>query len=545
MATPQQTITTMKSQLTTLSSQITALQAQVTTLTATVAARDAEIVILKARIAVLEGTVPPPPPPPPSTTLVEEFTTVPPSALWRVAGEWQGSGGNLLQKANVAFANGQMALTVPAGSPLRGAELQSMSTTGYSYGYYVARIKPANVKNGGVVSFFWIQQPNYGPLEIDVEFTLSDSWVGTTGNGRVSFTCHPLANTQWIDLAFNPTQAFHDYGFLWTPGRVDFTVDGKIVRTVIDPSLKSTALGYIMTNAWSGIANFGGGPPTVPATSYYEWIKHYPGATAIPGTTPTPTPTPTPAPVPTGWADATNTGVPAGVTLAAYTGPQAITVAGTVVDGKDIKMALRVLAANVVIKNCRITYNDFFGISVETGGMNLTVQDCDIVGPGYKGDSPAAVSCDVGGLTFLRNEVTGAEHGLALGPGKSVVRGNYFHDGGSNKADPHIGGISLKGGQNGVLIEDNTVSGLSDATSDVFLQDNFGAINDVTINHNLLIGDPGYNIYVEGRLGNGTTNVKVTNNTLKKGHYGYMSVNQATPVCSGNVDLTGAAVVLP
>ena len=92
-----------------------------------------------------------------------------------------------------------MYLTVPAGSPLRGAELQSLTTPGYSYGYYEARIKTTDVQGGGVVSFFWIEQPNYGSHEWDVEFTLSDSWAGTTNPGRVSFTTHPLDNTQWVN----------------------------------------------------------------------------------------------------------------------------------------------------------------------------------------------------------------------------------------------------------------------------------------------------------------------------------------------------------
>jgi beta-glucanase (GH16 family) len=139
-----------------------------------------------------------------------------------------------------------------------------------------------DVKGGGVVSFFWIEQPNYGSHEWDVEFTLSDSWAGTTNPGRVSFTTHPLDNTQWVNLGFNPSQAFHDYGFLWTPGRIDFTVDGQVVRTVTDPNLKTDATGYIMMNTWSGVSNFGGGPPSQAATSVYDWVKFYAGATSIP-----------------------------------------------------------------------------------------------------------------------------------------------------------------------------------------------------------------------------------------------------------------------
>ena len=202
--------------------------------------------------------------------------------------------------------------------------------------------------------------------------------------------------------------------------------------------------------------------------------------------------------IPTGFPTADNTGVPSGTTLTAYTGPMTITTDGTVIENKIINGGLDITGANVTIRNCIITYNDFFGIDVR--GVNVTVENCDIIGPGYNGDSPAAISCDVGGGTFVGNDISGAEHGIVLGPGSAVVKGNYIHDGGSNKADPHIGGISLKGGQDNVLIEGNTVILGSDATSDIFLQNNWGPISNVTINHNYLAGDPGYDIYVEGRL---------------------------------------------
>ena len=54
------------------------------------------------------------------------------------------------------------------------------------------------------------------------------------------------------------------------------------MRTVTDPALKTDATGYIMMNTWSGNSNFGGGPPSQDATSVYDWVKFYPGATSIP-----------------------------------------------------------------------------------------------------------------------------------------------------------------------------------------------------------------------------------------------------------------------
>jgi hypothetical protein len=212
----------------------------------------------------------------------------------------------------------------------------------------------------------------------------------------------------------------------------------------------------------------------------------------------------------------------------------AIQTDGTVIENKLINGSLRIIGNNVVIRNSAIRYNDFYGIEAD-GASNVTVQNCDIVGPGYGGDSPAAVT---GSGTFLGNDISGAEHGLVLTDGASVVRGNYIHDGGSNKADPHIGGISVKGGQNNVVIEDNTVVGRSDATSNIFLQNNWGPISNVAIKHNYLGGDPGYNIYVEGRLSGGpVTRVSITDNVLVQGHYGYYSIVDASPTLADNVEL--------
>ena len=236
----------------------------------------------------------------------------------------------------------------------------------------------------------------------------------------------------------------------------------------------------------------------------------------------------------TGWPDASTTGVPSNVTLTPYTGPMTVSASGTVIDGKNIPGRIDVTGANVTIRNCRIAYNDYFAMDIT--GINARIEWCDIIGPGDNGDSPGAVMIEASGATIYRCDISGAEHGIVLGPGTAQILENYVHDGGSNKEDPHIGGISLKGGQNGVLIQGNTVIGRD--TADVFLQNNFGPISNVTINHNYLAGVPNYNIYVEGRLTGGpTTGVTITNNVLVKGQYDYYSIVDASPTISGNTTL--------
>ena len=136
---------------------------------------------------------------------------------------------------------------------------------------------------------------NYAEPEIDFEFLtggvtngVPEDWVGSTNRGRVRITAHPwqtYGTAGEIDLGFNPSREFHNYGFLWTPSQLAFTVDGvvRVRYTRLPAGLGSSApMGYIMANTWTGAPGWGGGPPTADATAQYEWIRYYAGVTEIP-----------------------------------------------------------------------------------------------------------------------------------------------------------------------------------------------------------------------------------------------------------------------
>lgn len=238
-----------------------------------------------------------------------------------------------------------------------------------------------------------------------------------------------------------------------------------------------------------------------------------------------------------GFPDATNTGVPEGTNLEPYTGPMTITQAGTVIEGKTISGEIVVTAPDVVIKNCVIQYHSSWGVNAEHAD-NITVQNCRIVGPGTSGDSNAGI---LGSGNFIGNDISASENGIVLTNGGSTVKGNYIHDLQDGGSGPHYDGISVQGGQDGVLIQDNTVVGRD--TSDVFIKDDFGPINDITVDHNLLIGSPGYNVYVDGRGDGGPiTNVSITDNYVQEGFYGTYAVQQASPTISGNIEFAKGEV---
>ena len=213
-----------------------------------------------------------------------------PNGLWRVNGPWVGTGGNLLDPtlAQVAAAysgtpNRALLLSV-AASEKRGSEIQTLH--GYGYGYYETRMRVASVP-GVVASFFWIEEPNYGPHEWDIEFLTNETWDRPGSEiGAVHLTVHPTssADTQNYVLAlpFNPATAFHRYGFLWAPGQIIFTVDRQPAHTFMASGLMTNARGFIMANTWTGNPNWGGGPPDKRATTAYDWIRFTAGVSRIP-----------------------------------------------------------------------------------------------------------------------------------------------------------------------------------------------------------------------------------------------------------------------
>ncbi len=254
--------------------------------------------------ALVAFSAAPPAPPlhPPPSAMVERFDRdwdggTSPDRLFRKDGDWIATGGNLFQTANTtivpdpAHGGGTLRLLVPGGQttpPFKAAEIASMpgyggsGTGGVGYGYYETSLQVTPVA-GVCASFFWIEAPGYGPREWDVEFLTDEDWIGSTDRGLVHFTLHPSNRTIIASLGFNPSRAPHRYGFLWTPGNIVFTVDGRKAAQFTGAELQGgPAGGFLMANEWTGKADWGGGPPAVDAASLYSSIRFEAGATVVP-----------------------------------------------------------------------------------------------------------------------------------------------------------------------------------------------------------------------------------------------------------------------
>ncbi|WP_225187531.1 Ig-like domain-containing protein [Bradyrhizobium sp. IC3195] len=240
----------------------------------------------------------------------------------------------------------------------------------------------------------------------------------------------------------------------------------------------------------------------------------------------------------TGWPDATNTGVSAGVTLTPYYGDLVIDTPGAVVSGLDIHGSVRITAPDVTLLDCKVTSSSFYTIDLaSTGG---TIQNCTIDGVGTGNEGSVGIH---GSGTFLNNNIFNVEDGIHAGS-DSVIQGNYIH--GLRASDnstgvPHYDGIQIDGGQSNVVISHNTIINDHDQTSAVMIDNYFGSISNIQVDNNLLVGG-GYTIYVDGQFNRGSiSGVSITNNHMGSGGFGITNFNGTSPTYTGNVN-DGAAL---
>lgn len=78
-----------------------------------------------------------------------------------------------------------------------------------------------------------------------------------------------------VNLDFDPTDAFHEYRFDYTPNRVLFYADSKLIAQMAGENMPSAG-GHLILQHWSnGNQWWSGGPPTESATVTVSYVKAY------------------------------------------------------------------------------------------------------------------------------------------------------------------------------------------------------------------------------------------------------------------------------
>jgi len=254
--------------------------------------------------------------------------------------------------------------------------------------------------------------------------------------------------------------------------------------------------------------------------------------------------------------DASNTGVPTGVTLT-NSGSIVTTSNGQVIQNLNVTGSIEVRHSNVTIRRCRITgpFSIWAGIGRNNSSTGTLVEDCEVNGNRALGSYGIGVSG-----TVRRCRVWGVENGLNP-QANSTYEDNYVYGLNPTGTDPHSDAVPMQGGTSNVIVRHNTldITGASGFNAHFFINSYFGATDNVLIDNNLLVGVPavrqGFNFY---SYRDGTwpslTNVRITNNRIKLAPWGVFSdqygngpgrVNVLTEWANNtNID-TGAIIPIP
>ena len=191
-----------------------------------------------------------------------------------------------------------------------------------TYGEYEMRIR-SSAGDSRVVALLW---PTKGwPPEIDFMEMGGQKTQGTRQTNTQ--TVHYGKSNSMIHTQYNADMTqWHTVGVQWTPGHVNYLLDGVVMTSVSSPNVSNQPM-------WFGLQTATKGPTTVPVNIDMDWIrisKYTPGTGPV--TPPPPPPTVTPPTVTTaptvalagsGVVDPTR-GLPVGVSWADRAGSSAI-----------------------------------------------------------------------------------------------------------------------------------------------------------------------------------------------------------------------------
>ena len=180
----------------------------------------------------------------------------------------------------IAISRNDMRLTLSERGgkvrPLGCPEIRTKAPLGY--GLYEARIRSA-AGSGLVTAFFTYAGPPSGSAEhdeIDFEFLGKDPHTVNI----TQYTNGKPYDGKIIQLGFDASQTFHDYGFEWTPDKIRWYVDGKVVsETPVGAKIPRNP-GHLHFMLWSGSkgqdAWMGPFNYTTPVTADVEWAAYTP-----------------------------------------------------------------------------------------------------------------------------------------------------------------------------------------------------------------------------------------------------------------------------
>jgi hypothetical protein len=190
---------------------------------------------------------------------------------------------------------------------------------------------------------------------------------------------------------------------------------------------------------------------------------------------------------------------------------------GQVIQNLDIHGDINVAAANVVIRNVRVTADDGdWVIMIRPGTENLTIKDSEIMSPtGATVDNACILNISDARPRMIRLNIHGCTAGVSSGGGK--LRDSYIHDPGFTPGLSHIT-LVASNADGHFTIKHNTILNPHSQTAAVAFYQDFGPQSDNLVENNLLAGG-GYVFYGGNGGYSETHDIRFVNNRLSRIFY--------------------------
>jgi len=254
-----------------------------------------------------------------------------------------------------------------------------------------------------------------------------------------------------------------------------------------------------------------------------------------------------------GFPNASNTGVPAGTALSAYTGPCTITAANTVIDAQTINCSLDIRAANVTVT--RSVINGTIETAENSTGFSFSISDSNVNVGNREGTGVGAVN-----FTATRVHVTGGNRSMHCWH-DCTIQDSYVHGQfRDSTGQVHESGIRM--GQNATIRHNTIACDAPNVPPDAGCSagltgyGDFGPVRNNLIDNNYFVTTTGgYCAYGGSSPGkpysNQTSGIVFRNNVFEKGSGGkcgfwgpITSFNSSLPgnTWTGNVWNTGGTI---
>lgn len=165
--------------------------------------------------------------------------------------------------------------------------------------------------------------------------------------------------------------------------------------------------------------------------------------------------------VPAGYPTPYTTGLRwAGISVASLTpnaGGVTYSTAGAVIEGIDFAESVHLNAANITLRNCRITSSDFFPLYASPSATGALIENCRIRGDGV--NPAAAVLTEGNNFTMRRCDISGGADSIKIGANNFTLESCYMQAGYTSvPLDTHNDCVQ-SGGGTGITITGCTIIG--------------------------------------------------------------------------------------